>query len=157
VDEIKLQPVGVVHSIRVTPEDDDWDGVDAFIELDATRFGPEALAGLDTFSHVEVIFVFHRVDAEKVCEGSRHPRNQERWPKVGIFSQRGKGRPNRLGLTTCRVARVDGLRLYVRGLDAIDGTPVMDLKPWMSGFAPRGARWEPPWALELMAQYWSAD
>ena len=155
MDEIVLRPVGWVRSQRKDPEDDDWDGVEAHIELDAERFEPEALAGLETFSHVEVIFAFHRVPQEKVCEGSRHPRNRPEWPKVGIFAQRGKSRPNRVGLTTCRVARVEGRRLYVRGLDAIDGTPVIDLKPWMSGFEPRGARWEPPWAQELMAGYWS--
>jgi len=153
--EIVLRPVGWVRSARVDPKDDHWDEVEACVELDATRFDADALAGLDTFSHVEVVFMFHRVSLDRICQGSRHPRNSPDWPRVGIFAQRGKSRPNRVGLTTCRVERVEGLRLYVRGLDAIDGTPVLDLKPWMSGFAPRGARREPPWATELMARYWS--
>jgi tRNA (Thr-GGU) A37 N-methylase len=73
---------------------------------------------------------------------------------VGIFAQRGKSRPNCLGLTSCRIERVEGRRLFLRGLDAIDGTPVLDLKPAMAGFAPRGAHEEPSWATELMSRYW---
>jgi len=52
--------------------------------------------------------------------------------------QRGKNRPDRIGLTICQVLKVEGTTLQLKGLDAIDGTPVLDLKPWMSGFAPRG-------------------
>ena len=62
------------------------------------------------------------------------------WPLVGIFAQRAKDRPNRIGSTVCEVVGVDGTALEVRGLDAVDGTPVLDLKPYLSGFAPRGAR-----------------
>ena len=61
---------------------------------------------------------------------------------------------NRLGVTTCALVRVDGLRVFVSGLDAIDGTPVLDIKPYMSGLGPRGVVREPAWALELMRDYW---
>ena len=71
-----------------------------------------------------------------------------------IFAQRGKNRPNRIGVTVCEIVAVDGLSLEVRGLDAIDGTPVLDLKPVMAGFAPRGAHREPDWAREIMKDYW---
>ena len=57
-------------------------------------------------------------------------------------------------MTTCRLDAVDGLTLRVTGLDAIDGTPVLDIKPAMSGFAPRGDMREPEWAKELMEGYW---
>jgi tRNA (Thr-GGU) A37 N-methylase len=73
---------------------------------------------------------------------------------VGILAQRAKDRPNRIGTTVCRVMSVDGLRIHVSGLDAIDGTPVLDVKPYMRGFAPRGEVREPAWAAELMAGYW---
>jgi len=86
--------------------------------------------------------------------GSRHPRGRADWPEIGIFAQRAKNRPNRLGVTTCALVRVDGVRVFVSGLDAIDGTPVLDIKPYMSGFAPRGVVREPAWALELMRDYW---
>ena len=73
---------------------------------------------------------------------------------MGIFAQRAKARPNRLGVTTCRLERVDGLTLCVAGLDAIDGSPVLDIKPHMREFGPRGDVRQPAWATELMADYW---
>lgn len=86
--------------------------------------------------------------------GARHPRGNLDWPAVGIFAQRAKSRPNRLGSTICRVARVEGTRLYVRELDAIDGTPVVDLKPVMAEFLPRETVEQPAWSHELMRAYW---
>ena len=153
--EITLRPIGIVACPRSEAIDDDWGAIESTITLDAERFGPEVLAGLDAFSHVEVVFHFDRVDESKVNLGSRHPRGNEAWPKVGIFAQRAKGRPNRLGITTCELLGVDGLTLRVRGLDAIDGTPVLDLKPFMTEFAPRGETRQPDWSSELMAGYWS--
>lgn len=151
---LMLEPVGFVEGGRIEPDDDDWEGVEAVIALDETRFGPEALWGLDSFSHVEVIYAFHKADPEKIVTGARHPRGRTDWPKVGIFAQRGHSRPNHLGVTMAHVVQVDGTRLTVRGLDAIDGTPVLDLKPVLSGFQPRGAFREPDWAREIMADYW---
>jgi len=81
--------------------------------------------------------------------------HREDWPLVGIFAQRGKNRPNRIGLTTCAILKVEGTRLHVRGLDAIDGTPVLDIKPVMREFLPRGEVRQPEWASELMAEYWT--
>ena len=86
--------------------------------------------------------------------GARHPRGRADWPKVGIFAQRGKNRPNRLGVCVCRVVGVDGLAVEVEGLDAIDGTPVLDIKPVLKGFLPRGEVREPAWATEIMKDYW---
>jgi tRNA (Thr-GGU) A37 N-methylase len=75
---------------------------------------------------------------------------------VGIFAQSAKGRPNRLGVSLCHLERVEGLDLHVRGLDAMDGSPVLDIKPYLSGFAPRGTVREPDWAREIMEKYWTA-
>jgi tRNA-Thr(GGU) m(6)t(6)A37 methyltransferase TsaA len=151
---ITMSPIGRVRAARSEAVDDAWDSVDSRIELDAAQFGPDAAAGLDQFSHVEVIFHFDRAPAESVNTGARHPRGRSDWPKVGIFAQRGKDRPNRIGVTVCRLLSVDGLILEVRGLDAIDGTPVLDVKPVMKGFLPRGDMREPDWAAELMRDYW---
>src|SRR5439155_16048582 len=123
-------------------------------ELDPRRFTPDALIGLDAFSHVEVVFHFHAFPEAGIEAGSRHPRGRADWPRVGIFAQRSKNRPNRLGVTICRLRRVDGIAIEVEGLDAIDGTPVLDIKPWISGFGPRGEQCEPDWARALMAAYW---
>jgi tRNA (adenine37-N6)-methyltransferase len=152
--EISLAPIGFVVGGRAEAFDDDWDSVVAAIVL-TERFTPESLAGLDAFSHVEVVYHFHGVTEDDVVVTARHPRGRTDWPKVGIFSQRGRARPNRLGVSVCRLLEVEGTRLVVRGLDAIDGTPVLDVKPVMKGFAARGEVQEPAWAGEIMASYWS--
>ena len=154
MSELVVRPIGHVRSSRTIAADDDWDAVESRIELDSAVLDPTATLGLDTFSHVEVVFLFHLVDEEQVCTGARHPRGRDDWPLTGILAQRAKDRPNRIGVTTCRVESVDGLTLGVRGLDAIDGTPVLDVKPVLSGFAPRGEVREPAWAQELMRGYW---
>jgi len=87
--------------------------------------------------------------------GARHPRGRHEWPAVGIFAQRAKARPNRIGCTICQVVRVEGTSLYVAELDAIDGTPVLDIKPILAEFLPRGEVRQPAWSHELMRDYWS--
>ncbi|HUI02795.1 MAG TPA: SAM-dependent methyltransferase [Acidimicrobiales bacterium] len=149
-----MEPIGRVVGGRHDLTDDDWGAVESTIVLDPAVLGADATAGLAGFSHVEVLFVFHRVEEGGIERGARHPRGHRHWPAVGILAQRAKGRPNRLGVTTCELVAVDGLALTVRGLDAVDGTPVLDVKPYMRGFAPRGPVTEPPWAEELMRGYW---
>jgi tRNA-Thr(GGU) m(6)t(6)A37 methyltransferase TsaA len=155
MDEIRLSPIGVVRSARNVVADDDWDAVPSTIELDSARFSPDALAGLDSFSHVEVVYWMDRVEPSAIETGARHPRNNPDWPRVGIFAQRAKNRPNRIGTTICRIDVVDGLAVHVTGLDAVDGTPVLDLKPWVREFGPRGELRQPPWMDALMTRYWS--
>jgi len=148
---ISLLPVGFVRGGRAQPMDDSWNDETARIELDGL-FGPEALSGLADFSHIEVLFHFDRATREET--GARHPRGRSDWPLVGIFGQRGKDRPNRLGVTICRLLAVEGTALTVQGLDAIDGTPVLDIKPVIKGFLPRGEIRQPQWADEIMKGYW---
>lgn len=152
---ILMTPIGVVRSRIDQPVDDAWGGTIASVELDASLVGPDALAGLDAFSHVEIVFVFDRVGDADITSGARHPRGRPDWPRVGIFAQRAKHRPNRIGLTVCRLVAVRGLTIDVEALDAIDGTPVLDIKPYMREFGPRGEVREPAWAAELMAGYWN--
>jgi tRNA (Thr-GGU) A37 N-methylase len=97
------------------------------------------------------------VDESAVTTGARHPRNRLDWPKVGIFAQRGKNRPNRIGVTICRLASVNDLTVEVTDLDAIDGTPVLDIKPYMREFGPRGEVRQPDWASQLMSNYWEPE
>ena len=150
---ITMQPVAWVRGGRIEPTDDAWDAEECVIEFES-RFSPAALAGLAAFSHVDVVFQFHLVDEAKIAYGARRPRGRADWPDVGIFNQRGKVRPNRIGTTTCALVGVEGTRVTVRGLDAIDGTPVLDLKPHMLGFQARGQVVQPRWADEIMAEYW---
>ncbi|MGZ4735231.1 MAG: SAM-dependent methyltransferase [Acidimicrobiia bacterium] len=154
MDSITMRPIGAVRGGRTTPLDDDWGASTCRIELDPGVVTPDATLGLDAFSHVEVLFVFDGVDPGDVCTGARHPRGRPDWPLTGILAQRAKDRPNRIGSTVCDLASASGLVVEVVGLDAIDGTPVLDIKPYMSGFAPRGAVREPTWATELMDDYW---
>ena len=151
---LQVEPIGYVKASRDAIKDDDWGGTEVCIEL-AEHLPAEAFDGVDTFSHVEVLFFFDRVDPKKITSGARHPRNNETWPKVGIFAQRGKGRPNRIGSTTCRVLRREGRKLFVAELDAIDATPVLDIKPVMKEFLPKGEVVQPEWSSELMREYWS--
>lgn len=151
---MEVTPIGHVRGGRSELVDDAWASVTSRIELDTDVLEETATLGLDGFSHVEVVFVFDRVDPASVCTGSRHPRGRADWPDVGILAQRAKDRPNRIGLTVCEVVRVDGRAIEVAGLDAVDGTPVLDVKPFMAGFAPRTPVREPAWATELMDGYW---
>jgi tRNA-Thr(GGU) m(6)t(6)A37 methyltransferase TsaA len=153
-DALTMVPIGVVRGGRADPIDDDWGEVHSEIVLDE-RFPADALDGLDAFSHLDVVYVFDQVDEAKVTVGARHPRGRADWPAVGIFAQRAKGRPNRIGVTTCEIVTVDQRVVTVRGLDAIDGTPVLDLKPYMVEFAPRTRVRQPAWSHELMRDYWT--
>lgn len=150
---ISLLPIATVQSPRHAIEDDHWGKVVSTIEL-LHPYGADALDHLDDFSHAEIVFYFHQVEEEKIETGARHPRNNPDWPVVGIFAQRGKNRPNRIGVTIVKILRREGRSLYVEGLDAIDGTPVLDIKPVMQEFLPRDDIRQPTWATELMQNYW---
>lgn len=152
---IELRAVGFVRGGRKEPTNDDWDSVTAAIELDPEWLSQEALLGLDSFSHADVIYHFHQCPPGSIVTTARHPRGNKDWPLTGIFAQRGHFRPNLLGITTCRVLGVNGARLLVRGLDAIDGTPVLDIKPYMTEFGPRGEIYQPDWSRKLMREYWN--
>jgi tRNA (adenine37-N6)-methyltransferase len=138
---------------RSDPDDDNWGAVEAVIRLDGDRFGSEVVAGLDAFSHLCVVFQFHLVEEADVVTGARRPRGNPAWPKVGMLAQRARMRPNRLGVSNCALLAIDGLDLRVRGLDAIDGTPVLDVKPFMREFEPAESH-QPAWATELMKGYY---
>jgi tRNA-Thr(GGU) m(6)t(6)A37 methyltransferase TsaA len=155
MEQFTMAAIGHVRGGRAEATDDDWGAVEATIELDGGRFAADVVAGLDDFSHVDVVYVFDQVDEGRINVGARHPRGDEAWPLVGIFAQRAKARPNRIGVSTCELLGVDGLVVRVRGLDAIDGTPVLDLKPYIAEFAPRAPTRQPEWATALMAEYWA--
>jgi len=154
MSEIVLSSIGTVRSPVREILDDVWGGLVSRVELDANRFTADSLAGLAEFSHVEIVFHFHKLAETDLITGKRRPRGRADWPEVGIFAQRAKLRPNRIGVTVCRLLSVEGLAITVEGLDAVDGTPVLDLKPYMKEFGPKGEIRQPSWASELMAGYW---
>ena len=153
---IALEPIGYVRGARVEAVDDNWGEAKSRIVL-TDALGADALDGIEAFSHVEIIYFFDRVPEDKIQRGARHPRNNPRWPKVGILAQRGKNRPNRLGSTIVRVLKRAGNELWVVELDAVEGTPVLDIKPVMQEFLPRTAVSQPEWSHELMADYWAVE
>lgn len=147
-----MAPVGIVVGGRSDSSDTDhWGGVTSTIVVDE-RFGDECLVGLAEFSHVEVVFVFDRVTERPADRGVLRPRGRADLPAVGVFCDRGPRRPNRIGVTICRVVAASGRRLDVRGLDALTGTPVLDLKPVMRELLPGAVR-QPDWVGVLMRDY----
>jgi len=151
-----MNPVARVRSSRTGLEDDNWGTVVSRIEL-AEDLAEASFDGIEGFSHLEVIFFFDQISEEKIERGSRHPRGNAVWPRVGIFAQRASGRPNRIGATIVRLEKREGRVLTVHGLDAVDGTPVLDIKPVMNEFLPREVVRQPAWAGELMRGYWFSD
>jgi tRNA-Thr(GGU) m(6)t(6)A37 methyltransferase TsaA len=146
-----VNPIGIVKNDIAEPTDEGWGQV-----ISEIRLVPEltdGLLGIDEFSHAVVIFLMHGARFTPGAHLRRRPRDQADMPERGIFAQRARHRPNPIGVTT---VAIEGLRsgvLVVRGLDAIDGTPVLDLKPHVPIYdSPAGAR-VPEWMTRLMAGY----
>lgn len=153
MDEITLQPLATVVGGRDEIVDDAWGLVDADLVL-AEWLPDGVLDGLEGFSHLEVVFLFDRVAPASTMQARRHPRGDTALPLVGALAQRHKNRPGRIGLSRCEILAVGPRAVTVRGLDAVDGTPVLDLKPWFSAFGPRGDVIEPAWVSAVVQSYW---
>jgi tRNA-Thr(GGU) m(6)t(6)A37 methyltransferase TsaA len=133
------------------PIDDNWSTVESVIEL-ADNLPAECLDGIEEFSHLEIIYLFDK--STKTFIGSEHPRENKKYPKVGIFAQRKKDRPNHIGATIVNLERRDGRKLIVKNLDAMDGSPVLDIKPVFEEYLPQGELKQPSWTRDLMKNYW---
>ncbi len=151
--EFTLQPIAFVANTRKDLSDDNWGTVISEIQL-ADNIIAEALAGLTDFSHLEIFYIFHKALNAEIVWTAQHPRENPAWPKVGIFAQRKKNRPNHLGSTIVELVSVNDKTITVKNLDAIDGTPVVDIKPVMKEFLPLSEVKQPEWATELMKNYW---
>ena len=151
----QVEPVAYVVGGRVEPTDDYWGGTRSVIRIDASRFGPDSTAGLAEFSHLEIVFHFHLTDPSDLNLGARRPRDNPDWPPVGTFGHRNMRRVNWLGVSRCRLLKVDSLDLHVEDLDAVDGTPVLDIKPWFVEMGPRGAVRQAAWSTEMLRDYYA--
>ena len=151
----QVEPVAYVVGGRVEPTDDYWGGTRSIIRIDASRFGPESTTGLEEFSHLEIVFRFHLTDPTDLKLGARRARDNPDWPPVGIFGHRNMRRINWLGVSRCRLLKVDGLDLHIEDLDAVDGTPVLDIKPWFVEMGPRGEIKQAPWSVEMLRNYYA--
>lgn len=148
-------PIAQVIGGRTEPTDDYWGGTRSIIRIDSTRFNANATAGLDEFSHLEIVFRFHLTDPSDLNLGARRARDNPDWPEVGIFGHRNMRRVNWLGVSRCRLVKVDALDLHVDELDAVDGTPVLDIKPWFREFGPRGTMRQAAWSTEMLTKYFA--
>jgi tRNA-Thr(GGU) m(6)t(6)A37 methyltransferase TsaA len=148
--ELTLRAVAYIRNRRSIALDDHWEDVVSEIEL-AADVPDEALRGLEEFSHVEVVFFADWAEDVPPGPWHRRPQGNERWPDVGVFAQRNKDRPNRILLSTVAIEEVSARSVRVRGLDGIDGTPVLDLKPVYSWTVPRDPLRVPTWSEELAA------
>ncbi|WP_406473627.1 SAM-dependent methyltransferase [Streptomyces sp. NBC_01615] len=151
---VQSRPIARVVGGRAEVCEGGWGREEAVIRLDGSMFGPEALFGLEGFSHLEVVFFFDQVDSQEIDSGARPVPGRDDGALVGIFAQRSRRRPNRLGVSRCQITSVDGLDVHVSGLDAVAGTPVLDLKPYVREFGPRGEIRQPEWASALMHDYY---
>ncbi|HWB24538.1 MAG TPA: SAM-dependent methyltransferase [Chitinophagaceae bacterium] len=150
--QITLSPIAFVKNTRTEPTDDFWGSIISEIEL-AENIPTEAFNSIEGFSHLEIIFYFDKANpADLVFAG--HPRGNKSYPYTGIFAQRKKDRPNSIGLCTAQLVEHKGRIITVLNLDAIDGTPVLDIKPVMREFEPKGDITQPAWVSDLMKEYW---
>lgn len=148
----QFEPVGVVRSDRNQMSEGQWAKVESRIEIDPRYV--KGLAGLGEFSHVMVIFHLDRIppfDIEKQI--ARNPRGMEDLAPVGVFAQRTKFRPNPIGISAVDLVAVDDKGITVRGLDALDGTPVLDIKPYIPAFERRDDVRMPAWVDKFIAGY----
>jgi tRNA (adenine37-N6)-methyltransferase len=143
MNELRLRPIGVVRNGRTSTEDRGWGALECAAGLE----------GLESFSHAIVLFFMHEDPDREPPTMRRRPRGRADMPLLGVFAQRGRMRPNPVGITTVEVVRVDPPRLVVRRLDAIDGTPVLDIKPWVPVFDAAERPRVPEWVGRLMQSY----
>jgi tRNA-Thr(GGU) m(6)t(6)A37 methyltransferase TsaA len=145
---INLKPIGFVRTQSVGDEVKDKSRLsEIFLDCELTP----ALEGIAGFSHVFVLFWLHQIKGKERETLRVHPRGRRDLPLLGVFATRTNLRPNPIGLTLCELVKAEGNVLTVRGLDAYDGTPVLDVKPYDTWDCAKNARM-PEWWLKLEAE-----
>jgi tRNA-Thr(GGU) m(6)t(6)A37 methyltransferase TsaA len=129
-----LKAIGIVRNEVKQPPGSgyDWEKIISDIVVDSSL--TEALDNLDEFSHIIVLYWMHQVTAPHRFSTKVHPMGKQELSPVGLFATRSPHRPNPLGKTTVRLLQRQGNILTVKGLDATDGTPVIDIKPYIPGY-----------------------
>ena len=148
----QFEPIGIVRNNRTEVSVGHWADVDSRIEIEPPY--RKGLQGLNEFSHAVVVFHLDRLGPfDPAKQITRNPRGMESLPPVGVFAQRTRFRPNPIGVTTVQLLAVDDKGITVRGLDALDGTPVLDIKPYMPGFDSKEDVRLPAWVEKMMEGY----
>jgi tRNA-Thr(GGU) m(6)t(6)A37 methyltransferase TsaA len=122
--KISIQPIGVVRNCLGKRHYNEWRDTESQIIISEEY--QDALYRLDEYSHIEVIFYVHNMNRPFVTR--IHPTGNPEYPLMGAFATRTPNRPSKIGLTTCRLLSIEGNVLHVRGLDAYEGSPVLDIK-----------------------------
>ena len=148
----QVHPIGTVKCSVNEMSQGHWATVDSEIHLEQ-QYAP-GLQGLEGFSHVLVLFFLDRAQGFDIRKQLlRRPRGMEDMAEVGVFAQRTKYRPNPIGVTAVELRGIHGNIVEVRGLDALDGTPVLDIKPYMPPFDRIDEVAMPPWVGHMMEGY----
>ena len=142
MQEIKIYPIAINKNNRKSPVDDHWFSIESAIEL-YEKYPASCFDGIEQFSRLEHVYYFHKSD--KTIIGSEHTRENTSCPITGIFAQSNKDRPNHIETTKVQLVKREGRVLHVKNLDAIDDTPVLDIKPVFSEFLPLGEIIQPEW------------
>ncbi len=147
-----VTPIGTVKCAVTEMSQGGWARIDSEIHL-----APEYVRGLqelESFSHILVLFYLDRAQGfDPAKQLLRRPRGMEDMHEVGVFAQRTKYRPNPIGVTAVKLLGIQGNVLRVRGLDALDGTPVLDIKPYLPPFDRVDDVKLPPWVGHVMEGY----
>ncbi|MFC2011464.1 tRNA (N6-threonylcarbamoyladenosine(37)-N6)-methyltransferase TrmO [Chloroflexota bacterium] len=147
--QIYMEPIGYVANDVNSPMDCNWAGVESKIVLQEHLL--PALSRLGDFSHLLVVFWMHQAKPPTILQ--RRPQDRDDMPEVGLFSQRSKHRPNPIGITAVPLVKISGCEVMVRGLDAVNGTPVLDIKPYYPHYDYPAEVRVPEWVDRLMVSY----
>ena len=151
-DPITVYPIGVVSGGGGQIFGDHRGTVVSRLVPGPAGVDPDAALGLGGFSRIEVVFHFRK--RARARRGAARPRGNPAWPRAGVLAGHSPVRPSHLGVSRCARLDVTGLELAVRGLDAVDGAPILGIRPCTAGFRPHGPIREPAWMRELMADYY---
>ena len=130
MSQISLEPIGVVRNEIREHKRSGWGEVTSEVVIDEGLV--DSLEGLEEFSHIIVVFWMHKSPAGESPPVKLHPRGRADLPLVGLFATRAPFRPNPIGVSVVKLIGISQNVLTVVGLDAMDGTPVIDIKPFMT-------------------------
>lgn len=149
--EIVMNSIGIIKNEVTEPVDAEWGKIVSELHL-ADEYVP-GLQGLMDWSHVVVIYSMHATQFDPTKHLLRRPRDRDDMPELGIFAQRARHRPNLIGITAVKLVSVENHIVRVRGLDAIDGTPILDIKPYAPVYDGVNEPLVPGWFIRLMQGY----
>jgi tRNA (adenine37-N6)-methyltransferase len=149
---VEVKPIGIIRAPIESVEEERWGDVISEIHIDETYAA--GLRGIESWSHVMVVYYMHEAPFDLERDLVRRPRDRADMPEVGIFARRSPNRPNGIGVTAVEVVKVEGNVLTVRRLDAIDGTPVLDIKPYAPVYDAVSEPLIPIWFIRLMQDYY---